>query len=378
LVNAEAAASLTTPPTCTTTATASSHVSGNPYSITCTGAVDTDYSIGYVAGTLTIQPVSLAVAANNKQMTYGGSVPAFDASVVGLISPDTFTSLGGTCGATVGGMAASSATPAGTYPGAIACFISTTDYSVVYTAGTLKVDRATSTTTLGTSANPTMKGQQVTFTATISPQFAGTPGGTVTFHDGVTTLGSRTLAGGQATFSTTALSIGAHTITVSYGGDSNFVASGSSPLTQYVDTNISKYLSNGVYKLFNLNLSGAYLVHADLTRAIIRDANLKSADLSGAALSHSDLADVNLMGANLTGATLIGAILIDTNFGSAKLVHADLTGARLVDANFKGADLTGATLTGAILLGVDWNGTTCPDGTNSNSHERTCLHHLTP
>jgi hypothetical protein len=278
----------------------------------------------------------------------------------------------------VGGMAASSATPAGTYPGAIACFISTTDYSVVYTAATLKVDQATSTTTLGTSGNPTMKGQPVTFTATTSPEFAGTPGGTVTFHDGATTLGSRTLAGGQASFSTTGLSIGAHTITVSYGGDNNFVASGSSPLTQYVDTNITKYLSNGVYKLSDLNLSGAYLSHADLAGATIKNANLKSVNLSGAVLSHSTVADANLMGANLTGAKLIGAILTDTNFGSAKLVGADLTGARLTDVNFKGADLTGATLTGAILSDVGWNGTTCPDGTNSNDHGRTCLNHLVP
>jgi hypothetical protein len=378
LVNGDTAASVTTPPTCATTATTSSHVSGNPYSITCSGAVDTDYSIGYVAGTLTIQPVSLAVTANNKEMTYGGNVPALDASVVGLISPDTFTSLAGTCGATVGGKAASSATPGGTYAGVIACFISTTDYSVVYTAGTLKVDQAASTATLGTSGNPTMQGQQVTFTATISPEFAGTPGGTVTFRDGAATLGSRTLVSGQASFSTTGLSIGSHTITVSYGGDNNFVASGSSPLTQYVDTNISKYLSKGVYTLSNLNLLGAYLAHADLVGATIKNTNLKSADLSGAALSHSILADANLMGANLSGATLIGAIVTGTNFGSAKLVHADLTGAKVTNTNFNGADLTGATLTGATLSGVGWNATTCPDGTNSNNHGRTCLNHLTP
>ena len=48
-VNGETSASLTTQPTLTTTATASSHVVGNPYTITAVGAADSNYSITYVA-----------------------------------------------------------------------------------------------------------------------------------------------------------------------------------------------------------------------------------------------------------------------------------------------------------------------------------------
>ena len=51
-VNGDSSASLTTQPTLTTTATASSHVSGNPYTITASGAVDSDYSISYVPARL--------------------------------------------------------------------------------------------------------------------------------------------------------------------------------------------------------------------------------------------------------------------------------------------------------------------------------------
>ena len=40
-VNGDTSASLTTQPTLTTTATAASHVAGNPYAITASGAVDT-------------------------------------------------------------------------------------------------------------------------------------------------------------------------------------------------------------------------------------------------------------------------------------------------------------------------------------------------
>ncbi len=49
-VNGDTSASLTTQPSLSTTANAASHVAGSPYTITANGAVDTDYSISYVAG----------------------------------------------------------------------------------------------------------------------------------------------------------------------------------------------------------------------------------------------------------------------------------------------------------------------------------------
>jgi hypothetical protein len=55
-VNGDSAASLTTPPTITTAATAGSHVTGNPYPITVRGAADSDYNIVYASGTLTVTP----------------------------------------------------------------------------------------------------------------------------------------------------------------------------------------------------------------------------------------------------------------------------------------------------------------------------------
>ena len=61
-VNGDTAASLTTPPTPTTSAKASSSVSGNPYAIAVSGAKDNDYAISYVPGTLTVTPAPLAIA----------------------------------------------------------------------------------------------------------------------------------------------------------------------------------------------------------------------------------------------------------------------------------------------------------------------------
>src|SRR4029077_16907353 len=56
-VNGDTAASLTTPATASTTATTTSAV--GTYPITATGAVSTNYTVSYVAGTLTVTPVVL-------------------------------------------------------------------------------------------------------------------------------------------------------------------------------------------------------------------------------------------------------------------------------------------------------------------------------
>src|SRR5262249_52887098 len=91
------------------------------------------------------------------------------------------------------------------------------------------VNQASTTTALNSAANPSVFGQAVTFTATIAavaPR-AGTPTGTVTFLEGSTTLASGvTVDGsGHATFSTSSLTVGSHTITANYSGDTNFLAS---------------------------------------------------------------------------------------------------------------------------------------------------------
>ena len=89
------------------------------------------------------------------------------------------------------------------------------------------------TTTLTSSANPSALGQSVTFTATVTKS-SGTPTGTVTFKDGTTVIGSGTLSSGKATFTTSSLSISPHSITASYGGDTNSNISISSALVQIV------------------------------------------------------------------------------------------------------------------------------------------------
>ncbi len=98
-------------------------------------------------------------------------------------------------------------------------------------------DVVNATTTVVTSdINPSLYGQNVTFTATVTSG-AGTPTGTVTFMNGVTTLGTGTLnAGGIATFSTSLLTVSGlpYTIQANYGGNGDFSSSTNS-VSQTVD-----------------------------------------------------------------------------------------------------------------------------------------------
>jgi hypothetical protein len=96
------------------------------------------------------------------------------------------------------------------------------------------VNRATTTSTLASSANPSDSGQSVTFTAAITPQYGGSATGTVTFYNGATALGSGSVSGNSASYSTSSLSTGSHSITAKYSGDGNFTGSTSPVLKQTV------------------------------------------------------------------------------------------------------------------------------------------------
>src|SRR2546425_2990603 len=106
------------------------------------------------------------------------------------------------------------------------------------TAVSQVVNKAATSTSLTSSANPSVFGQSVTFTATVaavSPG-AGTPTGAVNFLDGATVIGTGTLnAARTATFSTGALSVATHSFTATYLGDGNFLTSTSGAVSQVVN-----------------------------------------------------------------------------------------------------------------------------------------------
>ena len=103
---------------------------------------------------------------------------------------------------------------------------------------TQTINKNSSATTVAASPNPSVFGQLVTFTATVSPSSgaSGTPTGAITFSDGTTAIGTSTLdANGKGTLSLTSLSVGTHSISAAYSGDANFSGSASATISQAVN-----------------------------------------------------------------------------------------------------------------------------------------------
>jgi len=109
-----------------------------------------------------------------------------------------------------------------------------TDYQSVSASITLTINQGRPTVTLVSSLNPVFMGNSVTFTANVSST-ASTPTGSISFVDGQIPLSSVPLAQGVATYTTSTLSLGGHSITAVYSGDANFVSLASSPVTQNVE-----------------------------------------------------------------------------------------------------------------------------------------------
>ncbi len=163
-----------------------------------------------------------------------------------------------------------SGVPADPWPAALQCpssgsaflgfstfnFDATTNFNLVTGLGSVNLSHlaaawvasglATTTTTVISSQNPQAYGSPVTFTATVTTSGSTAPTGTVTFNDGTAQLGTGTLNGSQvATFATSTLAPGDHSITAVYGGDTSNASSTSDVLTQTVTPATFTFVSNG-------------------------------------------------------------------------------------------------------------------------------------
>jgi hypothetical protein len=108
------------------------------------------------------------------------------------------------------------------------------------TGVTQTVNQSSTATSISSSANPAVFGQTITLTAAVDATGggSGTPAGSVTFRDGALPLGTTTLdAGAKATITLSSLAVGAHSITASYGGSVNYLASVSGALAETVNKN---------------------------------------------------------------------------------------------------------------------------------------------
>ena len=187
-VNGDTAASLTTPPTCSTTVTSQSPAGSYPS--TCSGTVDSNYTISYVSGTVTDSAAPLTITASSASMTYGGTPPTVTPSYSAFAGGDTVASLttAPTCSTT-----ATSSTPAGTDTGADTCTGAVDpNYSFTYVAGNVTVSKATPTITWATPAGITegtaLSSTQLDATASVPGTFVYSPAAGTTPAAGMDTL----------------------------------------------------------------------------------------------------------------------------------------------------------------------------------------------
>src|SRR2546425_55184 len=100
-----------------------------------------------------------------------------------------------------------------------------------------QVVNSPTTTSLSATPNPSVFGQTVTLTATVSPvpPAVGIPTGTGTFNGGATSLGVVTLVNGSASLTVSTLATGNHSLTAAYSGSPSFLGSTSPVVTQAVN-----------------------------------------------------------------------------------------------------------------------------------------------
>jgi hypothetical protein len=238
-INGDSPASLATLPTLTTTATPTSHVAGNPYSITVIGATAANYAISYVPGTLTVTPAPLTITADNQTKVYGAALPALTASYSSFVNGDTSASLSTPPTLSTSAMATS---PAGSYP-ITASGAEDADYTIGYVPGTLTIYQAGTVVGITASSPTSVFGEPITFSASVvavAPG-AGIPTGTVAFKrlfpDGsVVIFGTGTLdATGTASFVMDHFVPATATVFAVYLGDTDFSAGTSMTITHVIN-----------------------------------------------------------------------------------------------------------------------------------------------
>jgi hypothetical protein len=195
------------------------------YSITIAGAASSTSVTSSDQTAVFGEAVTFAATVSSGSGTPTGTVTFRDAGSCGSGTVLDTESL-------VGGTATSTAIPTLSVSGSphtiFACYGGSNSFAA--SSGSLSQTVGPAATSVGvtSSANPSVFGQSVTFTAAVSANApgSGTPGGTVRFRADGSNLGQNVaLSGGLATRTTAGLAVGNHTITANYNGSANFQSS---------------------------------------------------------------------------------------------------------------------------------------------------------
>jgi hypothetical protein len=232
----------------------------------CIGAVVWAYftSTGSGSGSAvvgTFTATTVATPSVTVTVTSGSSAPTVDVSW-GAVTPPAFGTVsyyvqrwngstpGDVCGTTTSTHITDThcydtSVPAGTYTYTVTAYWQS--WSATSANSSPVTVLATTTTSLASSANPSVTGQSVTYTATVTGS-PGTPTGSVLFYDGASIItcsgGDQTLNGSSPDTATCQVSyssiIGSpHSITAVYDGDGTFYGSTSSALSQTVNPDLT-------------------------------------------------------------------------------------------------------------------------------------------
>jgi hypothetical protein len=188
-------------------------------SVTFTPADAANYDSATAGHSIVVNKVALTIRTNDASKVYGQALPAFTVSGTGFVNGDTVASLSGTASFSTPATATSAPGSYSVTPGGL----TSGNYTITFTAGTLTVTKASTSVALTTNPNPSHHNQNVQLRAVVSAAApgAGTPTGTVQFRRGSTLLGTATLVNGVATL-TKRFNRGTHSLTATYVGNTNF------------------------------------------------------------------------------------------------------------------------------------------------------------
>lgn len=234
-------------------------LSPGEYTVTATYSGDSDFlgSASTVTQYVFADPTTTVVSSSSDPSVYGQAVtltatvtpnPPGAGTPTGAVTFSIQSTAAGSTASDLGSVPLTDGTaslvlptePVGTYTVTATYLQSGDDFGTSSGTLTQTIDKDHTTTTLVSSANPSVYGQQVTFTAAVAADApgSGTPTGMVTFFDGSTTLGTANLVatsgGDQATFTTGGLAVATHAISAVYSGDGDFLTS-TGDVTQTVD-----------------------------------------------------------------------------------------------------------------------------------------------
>ncbi len=190
----------------------------------------------------TVASATPTIASSSMSYAPAGSQGTFAVSGTDLVDPSGRITVSITGGITASVATATSARavinfsiPATLSPGTQSVTISNSyGTSAPSTFSVAAAGPVSTTTVLTSSPNPSVFDQSVILSATVTAAGGASPNGTVEFFDGATNIGSFNILYGNAALTVSNFSIGTHTLTAEYLGNSSFNPSTSAPVSQVV------------------------------------------------------------------------------------------------------------------------------------------------